>query len=287
VGGTTPRNFSPCGSCLDAGKPVLYVAPARWFTYFGQIDTPITEGLVIPIYRDGLAIGTLWIVSHDADKAFDSEDLRIMVSLAQFAGAALRESNPITSQEVGRNPDESRESAWKNYMHQIARNDQVALNALFEEARPLVFSIALRVLGFAADADEVTGDVFARLWTSGYMYEDGRGSAIGWISSITRNLAFDRLRLRARAAPPTEALYFECSSAVDNEDRWSHDEQKLLLRRAIDTLPPCQRLAIELAYFADLSHSEIAERLGEPHGTIKSRIRIELMRLRSLLAAVQ
>jgi hypothetical protein len=140
-------NWSPCGACLDAGKPILCACPARRFTYFNEIETPIVEGLVIPIYAGGRATGTIWIVSHDEERRFDTEDLRIMVSLAQFAGASL----PATAcagaaQTAGRSFDTDRETTWENYMHRIARNDQSALNALFQEARPLVFSIALRIL---------------------------------------------------------------------------------------------------------------------------------------------
>jgi len=292
-GGTTHRNWSPCGSCLDAGKPILYDSPARRFTYFLQIDIPIVEGLVIPIYEDGEAIGTIWIISHDQERRFDAEDLRVMVSLARFAGASLRLTNSaITAGPAECSPDADRESVWKTYMHRIARNDQMALHALFQEARPLVFSIALRILAFAPDADEVTGDVFTRIWNSGYLYDTQLGSVIGWIASITRNLAFDRLRSRARDAQSLEdlypeALYAECRSTVDAEGRWLLAEQGALLRKALAALPVGQRRVVELAYFTGLSHAAIAEQLGQPLGTIKTRIRMGLIHLRSLLAAVQ
>jgi len=290
-GGTTPRDWSPCGSCLDAGKPVLYDRPARRFAYFSQIDTPIVEGMVIPFYDGGEAIGTIWIVSHDEERGFDAEDMRIMLSLAQFASASLRSGNSTSPEAPARSPDANRESAWKNYMHRIARNDQRALNALFEEARPLVFSIALRILGFPSDADEVAGDVFMRIWQSGYLYEDHRGGAIGWIASIARNLAFDRLRLRARQPQSPEVLNaemlsLECSSAANPEGGWLLAERNRFLKKALATIPFEQRHAIELAYFRGLSHAEIAECLGLPLGTVKTRIRMGCLRLRVSLATV-
>jgi RNA polymerase sigma factor (sigma-70 family) len=287
-GGATPRNWSPCGACLDAGKPILYACPARRFTYFNEIDTPIVEGLVIPIYAGGEAIGTIWIVSHDEERGFDAEDLRIMVSLAKFAGASLPSTaSAATAQSTEPGLDADRETAWKNYMHRIARNDQFALNSLFQEARPLVFSIALRILSFAADADEIAGDVFARVWKSAYIYETTRGSAVGWITSITRHLAFDRLRSRVRNAQLLDALGIECGSVADTESRWLLAERALLLGKAMAALSFEQRRAIELAYFSGLSHAEIAKGLKQPLGTIKTRIRIGLIHLRSLLAAAQ
>jgi GAF domain-containing protein len=179
-GEATPRNWSLCGSCLDADKPILYAYPARRFTYFAEIDVPIVEGLVIPFYTDGRAIGTIWIVSHDEARGFDAEDLRIMTSLAKFAGGALSPVfHAITEATAERREDSDQDSVWRGYLRRIARNDHVALAALFREARPAVFRIAIRILGLAADADEVAGDVFTRLWSCGYLYDDQRGSATG------------------------------------------------------------------------------------------------------------
>ena len=286
AGGTTPRDFSPCGSCLDAGKPMLYEYPARRFTYFAQLDTPIVEGLVIPIYAAGAAVATIWIVSHDRDRGFDAEDVRIMTSLGNFAGAALEPRHRAISLDrcEGR-PEPDREKVWVGYIRRIARHDQSALNALFHEARPLVFSTALRVLGFPADADEIVGDVFARVWNSAYLYSDLRGYAVGWILTITRNLSFDRLRSRAAEVQSPEALHFECSSAADPESRCLSAQQSSFLREALAGLPSEQRRAIELAYLSELSQADIAQLLGEPLGTIKTRIRLGLIRLRSSLAA--
>jgi hypothetical protein len=97
VNGTTPRNFSPCGVCLDHDGPVHFSFPERRFTYFFETGVPFVEGLVLPFYVDGLAAGTIWIVTHDASRRFDLEDVRIMTRLATFAGAAyglLRRQTP-------------------------------------------------------------------------------------------------------------------------------------------------------------------------------------------------
>ncbi len=89
VGGTTPRNFSPCGVCLERGTPVLFSHPERYFTYFQAANTPIVEELVLPLVADRHVLGTIWILSHDQQRHFDSEDLRVMTSLAEFTAAAL------------------------------------------------------------------------------------------------------------------------------------------------------------------------------------------------------
>src|SRR5580704_15976166 len=90
VGSRTPRNFSPCGTTLDRGAPQLFSCPARYFTYFEGMDSPIAEGLVIPFALSGHALGTIWVVSHDEHRRFDVEDARIMTALAEFTAAALQ-----------------------------------------------------------------------------------------------------------------------------------------------------------------------------------------------------
>jgi DNA-binding CsgD family transcriptional regulator len=89
-GGTTPRDFSPCGVTLDRGTPQLFAYPGRYFTYMEAVSPPIVEGLVVPLGDAGGSLGTIWIVSHTEQRRFDREDYRIMASLADFTAAALR-----------------------------------------------------------------------------------------------------------------------------------------------------------------------------------------------------
>ncbi|MDZ7967369.1 MAG: ATP-binding protein [Nostoc sp. DedSLP03] len=89
VGGTTPRNFSPCGTCLDRGTPELFSHPERYFTYFQEAKMPFVEGLVLPLIADNQALGTIWIISHDEQRHFDREDVRVMTSLADLTAATL------------------------------------------------------------------------------------------------------------------------------------------------------------------------------------------------------
>ena len=97
VGGTVPRNFSPCGVCLDRGAPQLYSHPERYFTYL-QAKTPIVEGLVLPLIAENEALGTIWIVSHDEGRHFNPEDVRVMAGLADFTAIALQ--NQRRTQEL-------------------------------------------------------------------------------------------------------------------------------------------------------------------------------------------
>ena len=88
IGGTTPRNFSPCGYCLDQGRPVHFSHPERRFEYFKKAGIPFVEALVLPFDVDGKPDGTIWIIAHDTSRKFDLEDVRIMTRIATFTGAA-------------------------------------------------------------------------------------------------------------------------------------------------------------------------------------------------------
>ncbi len=95
VGGTTPRDFSPCGVTLDCNTPQLFSYPARYFNYFNEVPVPIVEGLVIPFHVGKDTSGTVWIVSHDEGTRFDSEDVRIMCALTEYAGAGFHLSRSL------------------------------------------------------------------------------------------------------------------------------------------------------------------------------------------------
>lgn len=98
VGGSTPRHFSPCGVCLKQGTPVLFSHPASYFTYFQETNIPFVEGLVLPLVADRHVLGTIWILSHDEQRQFDSEDVRIMTSLADFTATDLLLNQRQTSE---------------------------------------------------------------------------------------------------------------------------------------------------------------------------------------------
>ncbi len=285
-GGSTPRDWSPCGSCLDAGKPMLYAYPARYFTYFANLPIPITEGLVIPVFSAGRGVATIWIVSHDESHRFDAEDVRVMTSLSGFVEAALRRDTeavmPAGTADAAR--PETADGLWQHYLRRIAEGEQSALSALYNETSPLVFTAALRILGFRADAEEVVVDVYSQVWQTAQRYDAARGTVRSWLGMLARSRSFDYLRARGSQVVDAHSLARESYSGMDPENSAAAAQQRDRLRSALLTLPREQRRAIELAYQSGLTAIEIAQRLGEPVGTIKTRIRLGLVKLRRLLA---
>ncbi|MDZ8054778.1 MAG: ATP-binding protein [Aulosira sp. ZfuVER01] len=132
VGGTTPRHFSPCGVCLDRGTPQLYSYPNRYFTYLQAANTPIVEGLVLPLIADNHALGTIWILSHDEQRHFDSEDVRVMTSLADFAAAALLLNQRQTQELLAKNAQLEAEAAERQRAEKLVRESEAYFRAMME-----------------------------------------------------------------------------------------------------------------------------------------------------------
>jgi RNA polymerase sigma factor (sigma-70 family) len=288
LGGSTPRNWSPCGECLNAGTPMLYSFPGRYFTYLQKLDVPVVEVLIIPMYAAGLAVGTIWIVSHDEQRGFNAEDVRVMTSMANFAARGLYVSPGPSGNgmELARLSGSEQDIFWSELVRRIALGDHWALTELTGETQPFVFAIALRIVSFRADAEEVTADVYVRAWKTAESYSPQRGSVHAWLIRMARSIAIDRLRSRSTRDRSEVALSIGYNNAVDPGGGVAILETRRYLHEAIQALPFEQRRAIELAYFSGLTASEIAGRLGHPLGSVKSRIRLGLMRLRLLLSAV-
>jgi RNA polymerase sigma-70 factor (ECF subfamily) len=170
----------------------------------------------------------------------------------------------------------------------VRARDDAALAAVYDRYCGIVYSFCLRALGDAGEAEDLLIDVFFELWERGDRYDPQRGKPISYILGLTRSRAIDRLRMRrTRAKVRGEEIGEEAAAresdvnsppnaAMRIEDR---DE----VRRALGMLASEQREALELTFFDALSHSEIADQLGVPLGTIKSRIRRGLINLRGLL----
>ncbi len=280
AGGATPREWSPCGECLRAGTAMLYSYPGRFFTYFEDAHANIVEGLVIPMYADGLSTGTIWIVSHDAEPKFDAEDVRVMTSLGSFVTAALRLSLQPQGME--------REVVWSELVRRMANGDADALEALMDETRPLVFARALKVLSSRADAEETTSDVYSQVWRVAARYDVHRCNVSAWLLTIARNRAIDRLRARISQEQRTEqALCEMCASPSVQSSSAAYYGNRNDVRQALQAISAEQRRVIELAYFDGYSTAEIAVRLGHPQGTVKTHIRTGLIALRRLVAAAE
>ena len=159
-----------------------------------------------------------------------------------------------------------------------------ALDALYARYSAYVMGVALRILGAREEAEEVVQDVFWQLWRATLRYDPVRGRFSTWLFSVARNRSIDRLRSRPRAAGRADAAQLEgILAAADQEADAVLIERQKEVRAQLELLPGDQRRAIELAFFAGLSHAEIATRSGEALGTVKSRIRRGLLRLRERL----
>ena len=182
----------------------------------------------------------------------------------------------------------AREAVWHGYVRRCAEGDQKALGSLYDESSQQVYGVVLSVLRDTADAEEVTLDVYSQVWRSAAVYSTQRGSVVAWLLTLARSRAIDRLRSRAtrqkREEPIEEAPQqsFETGEASP-EASASASETRQRIQTALDRLPQDQREAVELAYFSGMSHSELAAHLGQPLGTVKTRIRMGMMKLREEL----
>jgi RNA polymerase sigma-70 factor (ECF subfamily) len=178
-----------------------------------------------------------------------------------------------------------RDAAWQELLADCAQGDQAALASLYDQSSALVYSIALRMLADSGDAEEVTLDVYHQVWRAAHSYDSSRGSVTSWLVTLARNRAIDRLRSRAVRARSEEPIGKHADvptfAAGPDEARLAGQRQRMLAAMAALSLE--QREAIELAFFSGLTHAELADRLSQPLGTVKTRIRLGMMKLREQL----
>ena len=166
----------------------------------------------------------------------------------------------------------------------IARHDDTALAALYDRYDLLAFSIALKVVNDRARAEDVVKDAFLSVWRRAGTYAEGRGSVRTWLACIVRNRAIDIVRGRRETTADDEAILHSLRDpAPAVADQVAARMDRRFVQSAVSELPLDQRSAIVMAYFEGRSHSEIAEATGLPLGTVKSRIRLAMQRLRSVL----
>ncbi len=165
------------------------------------------------------------------------------------------------------------------------RGDPDALEALYRRHGSRAMGVALRVLRVRADAEEVLQEAFLEAWRRAREYSPTRGTVEAWLLTITRTRAIDRLRSRSARGRLVEAKGAEpAMSAPLLPDALSAAAQDASrIQRALAALPAAQRLALEMAYWEGLSQTEIAERTGQPLGTVKTRVRLALLKLAQLL----
>lgn len=175
-------------------------------------------------------------------------------------------------------------------MRRMGTGDGAALAELYDRHGRATFSLAFRILRDQGDAEEVVQDVFAQAWRQASRYETSRGAVVAWLLMITRSRAIDRLRMRRGRPPLLEddpTLLRDLSDGTLPADLLMlSSEQVAAVRAALEALPAAQRMAIELAFYEGLTHTEVAERLEQPLGTVKTRIRLGLLRLRAAMGEV-
>jgi RNA polymerase sigma-70 factor, ECF subfamily len=179
--------------------------------------------------------------------------------------------------------------ADREMLLRVGRGDQTAFSALYDRLSGPLYSLALKMLGNASDAQDALQEVFVQIWSRAATYDPEKSSVFSWAVLLTRSRAIDRLRARDRrlrvvvastADEDKVAQATEASTAGNAADIVSKNDEAAYVRSLLNNLPSDQRQAIELAFFGHRTHHEIAAQLGQPLGTIKARIRRGLLKLR-------
>lgn len=177
-------------------------------------------------------------------------------------------------------------------LSRLVAGDERALGELYDLYGGLAFSLACSLVSEPADAEDVVADAFGQIWRTAATFDAERGNVLAWLTTIVRSRALDLLRSQRRRARALEVAVAHSpedaapgmSSSSSPADRGAEmSEARVLVRRSLDDLPEPQRVVLELAYFGGLSQSEIADHLREPLGTVKTRMRAGLDKLRQAL----
>jgi|CXWL01.1.fsa_nt_gi RNA polymerase sigma-70 factor (ECF subfamily) len=171
----------------------------------------------------------------------------------------------------------------------IAKGDTGAFEQLYDESSSLLFTLAFRILGTREETEELLQDVYAEVWRKIVRYDPARGTPTAWLVTLTRSRAIDRIRARnTRGHTVTDSM--EDTSALEQPDgapspfdSRADRELRDTVGHALQDLPPAQREALELAYYDGLSHAEIATKLNQPLGTVKTRIKLGMDKLKAVL----
>jgi RNA polymerase sigma-70 factor (ECF subfamily) len=195
-------------------------------------------------------------------------------------GIAVRRLDPNPA------PEPDPQGALVALLSRVAVGDERALERFYDATSSRVFALTLQILRDRAAAEDATLEVFTQVWKQADRYDATKGTPLGWLLVLTRTRAIDLLRSRARASSreaPLEAASFIADSASGPESKAVEGQDAARVRWALAMLHPNQREALLAAFFAGLSHSEVAKAFGLPLGTVKTHIRAGLQQLRRLL----
>lgn len=177
------------------------------------------------------------------------------------------------------------EKEWVELVQGIAAGDQLALYALYERTHHIAFTLIMRITNNRDAAEELTLDVFHDVWRRAPEYDAAGGTVLGWIMNQARSRAIDRLRFerRKKRVSPHAENPLQPTAASECDNVLELEEQGRLLKEALTVLTPDERQVIETAFFSELTYAEVAARLNQPLGTVKTRIRTGLRKLRQTL----
>lgn len=216
----------------------------------------------------------------------------LFYAVAEQDGASrvrARECMTPSSSPEPRPPDE-RQRVDALLVQRTAKGDKQAFAELYDRFSGPLHGAALRILRDPAEAQDIVHDAFVTLWEKAGTFEITRGSAFSWATTLVRNRAIDRVRMRRRRtellaeSAPSDLGYTEGSTLPSGDDSAALGDDARAVRAAVAALPVEQQRALELAFFGGLTQEEIARKLSEPLGTVKARIRRGLLKLRDLLA---
>jgi len=178
------------------------------------------------------------------------------------------------------------EQEWVGLVRAIAAGDEQALHALYEQTHRIVFTLTMRIIGNRETAEELTLDVFHDVWRRASAYDPASGSVIGWMMNQARSRAIDRLRFeqRKKRVPDHADTSVTIAPSSSPHDVLDARDQGRVLRDALQVLTNDERQAIETAFFSELTYREVAAKFNQPLGTVKTRIRSGLEKLRQVLA---
>jgi RNA polymerase sigma-70 factor (ECF subfamily) len=233
-----------------------------------------------------------------SDSAIDAFMSAFTLNLPWFSFAEsasppnrARDGGPVlrlegSSAGRGSPPDRDRE-----LVAAMARREERAAAAVYDRYAPMLMAVAFRITRSSADAEEIVLDTLEQAWRQADRFEESRGSVSTWLAMMARSRAFDFARKQSRQARYDAGVTDEAlreiadtsSSALAMAEVGEASERRAHVTRALAALPAPQREAVELAFYDGLSHSEVAERLREPLGTVKTRIRLGMLKLRDLL----